>query len=685
MTSSGDIKMTYERIDELNSDAWNIRVKDSTKAMSLSRQVVDLATNINYTKGLAQGLRTLGFCYIRISEHKQALTYLDKSYDLFLSLSDQRGQAEIMGYYGIIQRSFGNLEASLDLFLKSLEIVQTIGYKEGESLDLYHIGVCYRYLGDYEQALNYFLKSLDIARSIDDWISESYSLNNIGIVYFETGDYNNALEYYHQSLNMRCKSGDKWGESGCLDKIGNCRQAVDFCSQSLAISEEIKDQKGQGNALFHLGNIYEKLEQIDQALDCYSRALQIRQKIGDKIGEAEILMTMAHLFTKENFNNNSDQKVFELLNKALELGKESKALDLLTKIHHGFYEAYKKTEHYEDSLCHLESSMSIEKEIHNAAINQKIRNLEISNRIEKSKSELEIYRLRNIELASLFEQTNNQKVEIEIQKKKVEVAFQELKSTQAQLIQSEKMSSLGELTAGVAHEIQNPLNFVNNFSEINKELIADMKQELAAGNIEEASAIAKNISQNEDKINFHGKRADAIVKSMLQHSRTSMGHMEFVDINALADEYLRLSYHGLRAKDKFFNATMQTYFDPTIGEIKIIHQDIGRVLLNLYNNSFYALSEEKKRRPEGYEPAISVSTKKHEAKIEIRVKDNGTGIPPIIMDKIFQPFFTTKPTGQGTGLGLSLSYDIVKAHGGEIKVETKEGEGSEFIIQLSII
>jgi len=275
-----------------------------------------------------------------------------------------------------------------------------------------------------------------------------------------------------------------------------------------------------------------------------------------------------------------------------------------------------------------------------------------------------------------------QKEKIEIQRDEVSRALDELKSTQAQLIQSEKMASLGELTAGIAHEIQNPLNFVNNFSEVNSELIAEMKQEIDKGNLVDVKVIANDIDENEQKIVFHGKRADAIVKGMLQHSRSSTGIKELTDINALADEYLRLAYHGLRAKDKSFNAQYETYFDNSIGKISIVPQDIGRVVLNLINNAFYAVSEKQKQNTPGYEPAVSVSTNKTDGKVEIKVKDNGNGIPQKVMDKIFQPFFTTKPAGQGTGLGLSLSYDIIKAHGGELKVETKENEGAEFIIQM---
>jgi signal transduction histidine kinase len=292
----------------------------------------------------------------------------------------------------------------------------------------------------------------------------------------------------------------------------------------------------------------------------------------------------------------------------------------------------------------------------------------------------------------------SQKAEVDKQRTKAEMALQELRSTQAQLIQSEKMASLGELTAGIAHEIQNPLNFVNNFSEVNKELVEELKSELTVGNMQAAIEIADDIRENEQKIIHHGKRADAIVKGMLQHSRISSGQKELTDINALCDEYLRLSYRGLRAKDKTFNATVESDLDQTIGKINTVPQDVGRVILNLINNAFYAVSEKVKLQAAslptptesfrtgqaGYKPQVIVRTRKLRDKIEIKVEDNGNGIPKDIVDKVFQPFFTTKPTGEGTGLGLSLAYDIMKAHGGEIKVETREGEGSEFIIQLPL-
>lgn len=316
--------------------------------------------------------------------------------------------------------------------------------------------------------------------------------------------------------------------------------------------------------------------------------------------------------------------------------------------------------------------------------------------LNKAKQEVEAQeqnnRLITAMKAELEVQVAERTAELTKQKEALEATVSELKSTQAQLIQSEKMASLGELTAGIAHEIQNPLNFVNNFSEINSELIEELRVERLKPEEKRdpqlENDILNDIKANEEKINHHGKRADAIVKGMLQHSRTNTGQKELTDINALCDEYIRLSYHGLRAKDKSFNAKFETAFDGTIDKVNIVPQDMGRVLLNLFNNAFYAANEKKKQLDENptneqqYQPTVWVKTKRLNNKIEIVVTDNGNGIPESIIDKIFQPFFTTKPTGQGTGLGLSLTYDIIKAHGGEIDVKTKEGEGTAFIILL---
>jgi C4-dicarboxylate-specific signal transduction histidine kinase len=289
-------------------------------------------------------------------------------------------------------------------------------------------------------------------------------------------------------------------------------------------------------------------------------------------------------------------------------------------------------------------------------------------------------------IALILRRNNNIKqnlnIKLNAQKHDLEQALQKLRNTQTQLIQAEKMASLGELTAGIAHEIQNPLNFVNNFSDINAELAGELKEALGKGDLEEVRALAEDIISNQGKISEHGKRADSIVKNMLQHSRTSSGTKEPTDLNKLADEYLRLAYHGFRAKDKSFNTNIRTNLDPNLPSIPVVPQDLGRVLLNLFNNALYAVNERKKTSGEGYEPEISLSSEINNGKVILTVTDNGPGIPAQIREKIFQPFFTTKPTGEGTGLGLSLSYDIVKAHGGEIKLEINPKGGTSFIVQL---
>jgi signal transduction histidine kinase len=261
----------------------------------------------------------------------------------------------------------------------------------------------------------------------------------------------------------------------------------------------------------------------------------------------------------------------------------------------------------------------------------------------------------------------------------------DLKSAQTQLIQAEKMALLGELTAGIAHEIQNPLNFVNNFSEVSAELLDELDEELNRGDIGEAKAVASDVKQNLEKIRHHGKRADSIVKGMLEHSRVSSGQKEPTNLNILTDEYLRLAYHGLRAKDKNFNTELVTNFDQNLPSVDVIPQDVSRVLLNLFNNAFYAVNQKEKTVGNGYKPVVEVSTARQNGSVLIKVKDNGTGIPDSVKDKIMQPFFTTKPTGEGTGLGLSLSYDIVvKGHGGKIDVESEAGNGSEFTVSLPL-
>jgi signal transduction histidine kinase len=288
----------------------------------------------------------------------------------------------------------------------------------------------------------------------------------------------------------------------------------------------------------------------------------------------------------------------------------------------------------------------------------------------------------------LEQKVEERTAELSLQKEALQQTLTELKASQLQLVQREKMASLGELTAGIAHEIQNPLNFVLNFGDLNTELLAELKElmekgELPGAFMEEAIPLVGDLTDNFTKILHHGKRAEGIVKSMLQHSRRQSGNMELIDINELAAEYLQLSYHGYRSKNKTFSCNLQTILGENIGRIYMVPQDIGHILINLFNNAFYSMNEKMSKQQDGYSPELILQTEKVGEKLLITVRDNGLGISEKIIHKIFQPFFTTKPTGEATGLGLSLSYDMIKAHQGELKVESKEGEYASMQIELN--
>jgi two-component system, NtrC family, sensor kinase len=531
----------------------------------------------------------------------------------------------------------------------------------------------YRDQGDYQESIRYCLAYLNLTKASDNLPERIIYNAAIASIYLKKKQLDSALYFLHLSLSYPPSPiGDGWvytvaGEAYAALKLYDT--ASMFYHKSILLLREAGNLKDLAGAFTDLAKLFNTAGSRDSAILYAHGALDIsrRKKFPKEILEASLLM--AELYERSNADS------------ALYYYKQARiAGDTL----------------YDQEKQRQITSYKFNEQLHQQELQQQLAraNIVYRNRLNNYflLSGLVILIIvagglwrRNVFRHRSYLLLKKQKQETDIQKGMVEKTLDELKATQSQLIQSEKMASLGELTAGIAHEIQNPLNFMNNFSEVNKELIEEMKQELIEGNVPAATAIANNIQQNEDKINHHGKRADAIVKGMLQHSQTSAGKKEPTDINALADEYLRLAYHGYRAKEKFFNVMMKTNYDESIGKINIIPQDMGRVLLNLYNNAFYAVSDKKKQLPEGYEPAVSVNTKKINGKIEIRIMDNGNGIPQKVVDKIFQPFFTTKPTGQGTGLGLSMSYDIIKAHRGDIKVETKEGKFAEFIVQIPAV
>ena len=568
----------------------------------------------------------------------------------------------------------------------------------GEVAALNSAGESLRFRGDYSRALRMQMRALELNRKTKDIRGEAITLGFIGFTYVEFKEYRQGLNYLFSALLLNKQVYNQIQQTFILTNIGNAYDFLEMPDSALYYQQSalntyagLKHGPLKSLILTRLGRAFFGLGKKDSALLYYHKALQNAILVNDKVNNSKVERRLAELH-ESDYRYDSSLYYARL---AFIHGNQSvQGLELLetSKLLAQLFRQQKNTDSaffYQDVTRVMSDSLyGPEKfrELQLLMLEDQQRQQDIEQEQERYKNKTKMIALWSaigvfLVIGFILYRNNYQKQKAN---RILEKTLVDLRATQSQLIQSEKMASLGELTAGIAHEIQNPLNFVNNFSEVNEELLKELKAEAGKGNFEEVKAIANDIAFNSEKINHHGKRADSIVKGMLQHSRTSGGQKEPTDINALSEEYLRLAYHGFRAKDKSFNAIFKTELDDSVGKVNIIPQDIGRVILNLINNAFYAVDEKMKQNISGYEPTVLVGTRKNNGKVEIKVADNGNGIPQKALDKIFQPFFTTKPTGQGTGLGLSLSYDIVKAHGGELKVETKEGEGSEFIIQLPV-
>jgi signal transduction histidine kinase len=656
------------RVNRLNALGLEARKSTPKDSYSSFTEALEISRSLHYKKGEASALLGLGFYYRFGGEPKPGIDYTLQALPIFQQLKDTL--LVLACYYNLSfsYETVGNFEQSLTSTFEGLKIAELAQNQKWIILMNYQLGMLFNSMQDIDKAKVYFEKSLSLAEKTNDKDGMAHAFLGLGWLYEAKENWQTAIFYHEKAKRLNAELNDPKG----------------VLAQDLRIAV-ILEKQGKYDQVFPI--IYQTIQQL------------IRLEQTGFLPGAHTTLARAHLHT-----GNPDSALyygFKALNATQRSGRISGSGDISKVIAEANAKKGKYADAYRYQLMFTRymDSLNINDAIKRSSARQ------YSFELEKKQSQISLLtkneELRKKEsrqqkillfvtLAGLFVLISFSVVLWRINQLKqkaytrLEHQQEALKATQAQLIQTEKMASLGELTAGIAHEIQNPLNFVNNFSEVNTELIDELEQEIDKGNIGDAKAIAKDIKENEQKINHHGKRADAIVKGMLQHSRSSSGVKEPTNINALADEYLRLAYHGLRAKDKSFNATMKTDFDESIGNINIIPQDIGRAILNLITNAFYVVDEKKKLNPNGYEPTVSISTKKEKDKVEIKVKDNGNGIPQKVLDKIFQPFFTTKPTGQGTGLGLSLSYDIVKAHGGELKVETKEGEFAQFEIILPV-
>jgi signal transduction histidine kinase len=639
-----------------------------------------------------------------------------------------------------------NPDSAYNYANKMLPLAQNLNLKLEEVYALGEMGYAALNMGNYPRSLQNFLSAIAIAEDpdseknilpahyhpIDEFTDRSMTprlqrflkLSRIhqytAILYRNANNYEKSFSHFFESREWAKKSGSE--KMFCIVDISLGRTYLNVNKIDSALLTEqnaydiavkINFKKYLGSILFNMGLIHSAKGNSALAGQYFKRAIIASTEQHYYRGIIASDLALAELY---NEPGNKDSSLY-FIKASLPIAVYLDAPDLLLRSYTALADYYRREKANDSAVKYQVLIIKIKDSLFNSKQAQQFQNIDFDEQqrqqqIEAAKaayrikwrlyllvSGLAVFLFIAIILWRNSRQRKKANLLLSRQKEKLETALSKLQLTQNQLVHSEKMASLGELTAGIAHEIQNPLNFINNFSEVNTELVEEMKNELNSGNTNEAISIANDVHANELKINHHGKRADAIVKNMLQHSRSSTGVKEPTNINNLAEEYLRLSYHGLRAKEKSFNAGMQTDFDNSIGEINIIPQDIGRVLLNLFTNAFYAVAEKKKQQPHGYEPLVTVSTKRLSSpefippkaggdgdKIEIRVKDNGPGISEKNLNKVFQPFFTTRPTGEGTGLGLSLSYDIItKGHGGEIKAETKEGEGAEFIIELPIV
>ena len=636
-------------------------------------------------------LRNIARSYSEINPDSSFL-YAEGSLKIARKLNLRLDEASALREMGYALLNRANYPRSLQILLTSMAILEN---PKSEQRVL--VG---KFPGDDE--LMYRTASPHLQR-----LSELAFLHQImGVLYANSNNYEKALLHHEHARHNAEMSGNV-----PLQSIINMTMARAYLNlkkvDSALISEQLAYEQVMrtgfkrylGSVHLNLGRIYAAKGNIPMANEYYRKSLVASQENGYFRGVVASNILLADYYFQKGINDSA----FLHINDALTAAQKLDVPELLLRSYKEFDRYYRlignndSTVKYQSLIIKINDSLFSSKqrqEFLNIDFNEQQRVSEIEEARTAERVKLRMYALISglaivLFIVILLYRNSLQRKKANIllsqQKNELETALATLKTTQNQLVQSEKMASLGELTAGIAHEIQNPLNFVNNFSEVNAELIDELKTELEQDNKQQAIEISKDIRENEEKIIFHGKRADAIVKSMLQHSRSSTSKKELTDINALADEYLRLAYHGMKAKEKSFNVDVRSDFDTTIEKVSVIQQDIGRVILNLITNAFYVVTDKKQQHGDNYEPIVTVSTKKAGDKVLISVSDNGNGIPQKVLDKIFQPFFTTKPAGQGTGLGLSLSYDIItNGHGGEIKVETKEGEGSVFIISLPV-
>ncbi|WP_052184214.1 ATP-binding protein [Psychroserpens sp. Hel_I_66] len=669
-----------------NSEELKGPITDSLQLYSNLHRALKLAQKENNKTYLGSAQRQLSTWHSGNVSIDSSEYYLKKATTTYQNTSLHNLEAETHLQLEDLYKQRGDYTKAMAADFKALAIYENEDNLNGIAISYTRLCDLLYYQEKYAEGIDYCQKAIDIQQTLnapeDLSISHRYKADNLLIL----ERYDEALVEINNSINVLKEAGfqdidiaPNYNTRGNIYKyLERYDEALVEYKKVYRLAKEHNQVRGLIPALGNIGHVYRLQERYDEALPYTLDAIDIMKSTSnpqnlwenylhasrsyDALKDYENALKYERLYSEERFKN------LEQINKQLESELQIK------------YETAKKDETIVEQDATINRQRKIQLLYIGIAVLLAIILFGMYFAIKTNNKKRKA-------LVKLNEDLATNQLALEDSNTKLKKSLTDLKATQAQLIQSEKMASLGELTAGIAHEIQNPLNFVNNFAEVSSELIDDMLEELENGNNEEVKAISQDLKDNLKKINNHGKRADDIVKGMLQHSRNNSGEKQYTDLNKLTDEFLRLAYHGLRAKDKNFNAHLETQFDPNLGKIKIVSQDIGRVILNLFTNAFYAVNEKlsfSKVLNDEYKPTVTATTMRTDDTIMIIVKDNGNGIPNKILDKIYQPFFTTKPSGKGTGLGLSMSYDIIKAHNGTLEVTTQKGAYTEFKITLPI-
>ncbi len=670
-----------DQVDAINRLAAEVRISDIRRSIDLYDKAIEIARSIGYKQGLAEGLLRNGFNNVHLTENEKADKALSESYDLFIELGDEEGQAACYSNIALVHLSYGDFTKSLEFGFKCMEAWDKLGQHEKLGVPMNNMAIVYERLGDYPKALDYYLKAQSQFVENQSVIHEANVLSNIGGVYISMENYPLAIEQFEKSLKRFKDLDHVYGKGEVYDGMGEIfyrqkkfEEAKDYFSKSLEIRVRMGNRAGEVKTLISLGKVERDTHNLDRAEEYLRRALKLSATFKNPESNADANKWLGILF--------SDKELFEVAKQhlavALQSAEHSQVKKLVYEVHLAYSEIYKKMGELEKALYHHEIYHAIYEEVFNERSNDLIANLQVSNQLEAARRQTEKHKQSNTRLKK---------------------AMKNLKEAQAKMVTQEKLASLGQLMTGIAHEIQNPLNFIVNFSDISGEIGEELKLEFTKGtedvsklNFEEISELLNDLDANINKIQAHGRRADSIVKNMLIHSRETTSEKKQVKLNSLVHEYVQLAFHGMRGIDSTFKARFETDYDDAVVEIKAVPQDVCRVLLNVLNNAFYAVHEKRKQLLETgsdlvkeYDPLVKISTKRIKDNVKITIHDNGNGIPDEIREKIFTPFFTTKPSGQGTGLGLSMVFDIiVHEHRGEVKVNTEPGEFSEFNIILPI-